>query len=234
MNQELKDIYKHMLKLGMSALTHANWHANYYSMENDMWSELSVLQAVHAAEILIKARISQEHPLLIFDKIPHSTKLENDFLNFEHLLEKGKTIQYSDLPERLWATTGIRLKNLELFNEFGMLRNKIQHFASPKNIDCGTETLKFIFEIIDPFINECWNLYAIDCNEDHEPYIYLIEGLIRSEITFLVSPDSVEHLKYVNFEWTENQTYKDNMTQRFLKAGYNYSEKDNKTLERNS
>ena len=60
-----------------------------------------------------------------------------------------------------------------------MLRNKIQHFASPKNIDCGTKH-----------------------------YIYLIEGLISSEITFLVSPDSIEHLEWVEFKWTDNKIYK--------------------------
>ena len=221
MQEDLREVYKHMINLGMSALTHANYHANYHSYENPMWSELSVLQAAHSAEILIKARIAQEHPLLIFDKIPHSSSESAELLTFEHLLEKGKTILYSDLPERLWATTGIKLRDIEVFNKFGFLRNKIQHFASPKDIDCGKEALKFIFNIIDPFINECWGLYAIDCNEDSEQYKYLIEGLIKREILFLVSPDSIDDLKEVDFEWSYNEEYKIEMIKRFNEAGYN-------------
>lgn len=222
MQEDLKKVYEHMIRLGMGALTHANYHANYHSYENPMWSELAVLQAAHSAEILIKARIAQEHPLLIFDKIPHSSSNSKELLTFEHLLEKGKTILYSDLPERLWATTGIKLKDIKLFENFGMLRNKIQHFSTPHNIDCGTETQKFIFNVIDPFINECWGLYAIDCNEDSEQYKYLIEGLIEREILFLVSPNSINDLKEVDFNWTKNEKYKKQMMERLASVGFNF------------
>ncbi len=221
MQEDLKKVYQHMIRLGMGVLTHANYHSNYHSYQNPVWSELSVLQAAHSAEILIKARIAQEHPLLIFEKLPHLSNNSTELLNFEHLLEKGKTIQYSDLPERLWATTGIKLKDIELFNKFGMLRNKIQHFASPKDTDCGKEALKFIFTIIDPFINECWGLYAIDCNEDSEQYKYLIEGLIENEILFLISPSSIDDLKEVEFNWTKNKKYKKEMIKRFQDIGFN-------------
>ena len=37
---------------------------------NDHWPELSVLQAAHAAEFLVKARIAEEHPLLVFERLP--------------------------------------------------------------------------------------------------------------------------------------------------------------------
>ena len=64
MDNHLRAVHKHMRHLGLAALAHANWHANFHSFENDWWPELSVLQAAHAAEILIKARIAQQHPLL--------------------------------------------------------------------------------------------------------------------------------------------------------------------------
>ncbi len=51
MHQDLKQVHNHMLKLGMSALAHVNWHSNFMSFENDMWNELIVLQAAHAAAI---------------------------------------------------------------------------------------------------------------------------------------------------------------------------------------
>ncbi len=115
MNLELSQISSHMRDLGLGALAHANWHANYMSLDNTYWSELSVLQAAHAAEILIKSRIAEEHPLLIFEQLPRSTQVEGNLLELKNLFERARTIQYSDLPERLWATTGIQLDNLQKF-----------------------------------------------------------------------------------------------------------------------
>jgi len=219
MDTELKDIPSHMLKLGLGALKHAIWHANYSSEENEMWSELSVIQAAHAAEILIKARIAQEHPLLIFEQIPKSGKVSKDKLGFHDLIENGRTYQYTDLPERLWASTGIKLPNLELYKKFGYLRNAIQHFTNPTDRYLSFEVLEFIFAVVDPFINACWKLYAIDYNEDHEPYIYLIESLVAKGIPFLVSQDAVKDLKFVKLDWpSRNVTFKRLMQKRFKEA----------------
>src|SRR5258708_6221421 len=176
--ETLDEVHEHMLGLALGALAHANWHANYYSMENQYWSELSVLQAAHAAEILIKARIAQEHPLLIFEQLPKAPT-EDEPLSLKRIVESGRTYQYADLPDRLWATTGIKLPELERYRAFGRLRNSIQHFTVPENVDVSEETIRFIFEVIDPFIHDCWGLYAVDFNEDYEPYVYFVEGLIR-------------------------------------------------------
>ncbi len=165
-----------MRSLGLAALAHANWHANYLSTESDYWPEMSVIQAAHAAEILIKARIAQEHPLLIFEQLPKPKK--DELLSVEDLIQTGRTYQYADLPHRLWATTGFVLTNLEKYQSFGRLRNAIQHFAPP-NKDHASEAIDFIYEVIDPFINEAWGLFAVDYNEDYEHPKYLVEGLIR-------------------------------------------------------
>ncbi|MEL0630565.1 hypothetical protein [Psychromonas aquatilis] len=220
MNPELKDTHKSMLELGLAALAHANWHANYYSCENHMWSQLSVLQAAHAAEILIKARIAQEHPLLIFEQLPKSTQVSSETLDFAHLVEKAKTIQYFDLPERLWAATGIKLQTTDVFKSFGNLRNCLQHFADPCGRDCAEETIQFIYKVIDPFINQCWGLCAVDHNEDSERHIYLIENLIRHNIEFLVSEEALSSLQYVQFEWSDNQAYKYKTLKRLKEAGF--------------
>lgn len=73
-NPALKGIWEHIRDLGLGALAHAHRHAAYAAMENPRWPELSVLQAAHAAELLIKARIAQEHPLLIFEQLPRFTQ----------------------------------------------------------------------------------------------------------------------------------------------------------------
>lgn len=99
-----------MRDLGLGALAHANRHAAYAAIDNPSWPELSVLQAAHVAELLIKARIAQEHPLLIFEQLPRSTQALGADLNLEDLFSLGRTVQWADLPERLWAATGISIQ----------------------------------------------------------------------------------------------------------------------------
>lgn len=219
MDKTLRTIHSHMRGLGLGALAHANWHANYYSPDNAWWNELSVLQAAHAAEILIKAKIAEEHPLLIFDQLPRSGAAGGPELTLEGLVANARSVQYSDLPDRLWAATGKRISALDRFNKFGRLRNTIQHFAVPSGVDAGEEAVRFIYEVIDPFINECWGLYAIDYNEDYEPYVYLITGLIRRGVFFLVSPEMLESLDHIEFEWPKgNKKYKIEMEHRIAAA----------------
>lgn len=220
MDEEVQSIHEHMKGLGLGALAHANWHANYYSMENQWWSELSVLQAAHAAEILIKAKIAEVHPLLIFERLPKASLEDGSLLSLEELIEGGRTFQFSELPDRLWATTGIKLPNIQRYNTFGRLRNSIQHFSAPKNIDISEEVLLFIYDVIDPLINNCWGLFAIDFNEDDESYRYLIDGLVRRGIKFLVSRDCLSELDVNELEWAEGSIqYKVEMLERFKVAG---------------
>lgn len=168
MNNSLEEIPNHMLELGLSALAHANRHSCYAALENHKWQEISVLQAAHASEILIKARIAQEHPLLILEQFP---KISGDIITINELFEKGKTIDWSDLPQRLWACAGLKIPEVEKFREFGKLRNGIQHFMSPSvNNNLGYKVMDFIFSVLDPFINNCWGLYAIDFDEDYASF----------------------------------------------------------------
>lgn len=207
-----------MRGLGLGALQHAIWHANYYSEANAWWNELSVLQAAHAAEILIKARIAEEHPLLIFEQLPKAQS-QGKILDLNHLIESGRTVQYSDLPDLLWATTGIRLADVALFKKFGTFGNTIQHFAAPEKLDASELTLQFVFGVIDPFINGCWGEFAIDYNEDHEPYTYLVDGLIRRKIAFLVSPGCIEEVDFHKLDWPQNSTsFRVEMQRRYDKA----------------
>lgn len=215
MNPSLNGVWEHMRDLGLGALAHANRHAAYAAMENPRWPELSVLQAAHAAELLVKARIAQEHPLLIFDTIPRSTQVSNSHLDLEDLFAKGKTIDWSLLPERLWATTGIHIPQTPLFVEYGRLRNGIQHFSPPPGCDAGKETLRFVFEVIDPFINQCWGLFAVDFDEDYEAYVYFVHALVSREILFLVSPGAAECFEHWDVDWSSTSAaYRREMNER--------------------
>lgn len=219
MNPKLKDIWEHILRLGLDSLTHANRLAAYSPYMNDSSLVLSVPQAAHAAELLIKARIAQEHPLLIFEQLPRSRRAAGDLLDLEDLFQQGRTLQWSDLPDRLWAATGMTIPNLKSYEEFGKLRNGIQHFGAPVDFDVSETTLRFVFGFIDPFIHECWDLFAVDYDEDIEPYVYFIPTLITHEIKFLVSQEAAETFE----DWEEQLSsgsgdYYDEMRARFRAA----------------
>ncbi|MFM4903263.1 hypothetical protein [Aeromonas hydrophila] len=124
MNPELKNISEHILTMGVGVLSQAQRNAFYTSNGYDSRLDegvYGVLQAAHAAELIIKAAIAEQHPLLIFSNLPKSTKEEDGFLSLNDLFESGKTIQYVDLPERLWAATGYKIEAIDLFNKFGKL-----------------------------------------------------------------------------------------------------------------
>ena len=219
MNPALGGIWEHMRELGLGALAHANRHAAYLAIENDKWPELSVLQAAHAAELLIKARIAEEHPLLIFEQLPRIAKASCPQLELADLFKMGRTFQWADLPDRLWAVTGVLIPNREEFDAFGKLRNSIQHFSHDPSLDASDETLAFVFDAIDPFINSCWGLYAIDYDEDSAPYEYLTSTLVRREIKFLVSPEAAAVFNHWDVGWDDVEaTYKACMLDRVEKA----------------
>ncbi|EJA7356598.1 hypothetical protein ACVD1N_25405 [Vibrio parahaemolyticus] len=164
MNPELKNISDHIHYMGTGVLSQAQRNSMYTSYGYDSLLDegvYGVLQAAHAAELIIKAAIAEQHPLLIFSSLPKSKKGDDSFLSLNDLFESGKTIQYSELPEKLWAATGYKIEDIGLFNSFGKLRNCIQHFATP-DIDLRTETSRFIYLVIDPILEHFWGEYAVE------------------------------------------------------------------------
>ena len=223
MDAGLKNVYQHMIALGAGSLSHANYLAHFYDWTNQMWSQLGVLQATHACEIFLKARLAQEHPLLIFDSLPKSTadcvNKTTGLLDFESLLEKGQTITYSELPEKVWAATGVKINNLKLYNDFGKLRNSIQHFAAP-NRDVSLQTSQFIYDVIDPFINSEWGMCAMDYCDDSEGYEYLIPVLADRGVEFIVSHEIDDGLNGLsNLLQNGTKPYVKKMIQRGRDAG---------------
>lgn len=211
MNNE--EISAHVLSLGLSVLKHGVYHAHIQSPDNDKWEELSVVQVAHAAELIIKARIAREHPLLIFERLPKLSAGEQ--ISLQRLAGEGRTYQYDALPNRLVATTGVEISNIALFEEFGRLRNSIQHFCHPPGVDLRHRTLSYIFGIIDPLLAEGWGQYAIDHNEDYEPYQYLVQSLISAEIVFRPSPQCLPDVDLEILDWPESQPYKQQIQTSF-------------------
>jgi hypothetical protein len=192
MRKELAGIAEHMKELGLASLSHALQHTFYFDQFNLYWNDLAVLQAAHAAEILIKARIAEEHPLLIFTELPRSTQTGGAQIDIKALIESGRTLQFQDLPEKLWATTGYTIQDMVLYQRFGKLRNSIQHFASPDESELAQEILKFIFGIVDPMIHDFWGLYAVNYVEDPDAHSHIFPMLIKSGVAFLIPQDCEE------------------------------------------
>ena len=215
MNPELNGVWEHMLELATGALAHANRHSCYSDPQTPRWKEQAVLQAAHAAELMLKARIAQEHPLLIFEQLPKPQPGEPALLDIQDLFERGRTYQWTELPARLWATTGLRLQHEELFVSFGRLRNVIQHFAAPEARDVGGETIDFVFRVLDPFMNECWGLCAIDYDEDTSPYEYLTAAVVGRGLLFHVSQGAARRAGSWDVSWESmDPAYRGEMERR--------------------
>ena len=162
MHPELKEISQHILEVGIGVLSQAQRNSLYCSYDSRIDEGVfGVLQAAHAAELIIKAAIADQHPLLIFSNLPKSTSVDGSLLSLNNVFESAKTIQYFDLPEKLWAATGYKIENLSSFHSFGKLRNCIQHFATPDK-DIRTATSEFIYQVIDPILEHFWDSYAVE------------------------------------------------------------------------
>ncbi|HIF5875090.1 TPA: hypothetical protein ACX3FO_004437 [Vibrio parahaemolyticus] len=192
MNPELKNISDHIHYMGIGVLSQAQRNSMYTSYGYDSLLDegvYGVLQAAHAAELIIKAAIAEQHPLLIFSSLPKSRKGDDSFLSLSDLFESGKTIQYSELPEKLWAATGYKIEDIGLFNSFGKLRNCIQHFATP-DIDLRTETSRFIYLVIDPILEHFWGEYAVEY-VDLESYQDDVFEILKSRGLVVRFPESM-------------------------------------------
>jgi hypothetical protein len=147
----------------------------------------------HAAGLFIQARIAQEHPLLIFDRVPKGR--DGQLLDFATIAREGRTFDYAELPDRLWAATGIRIPDEAAYKQFGQLRNVVQHFAEPHEDPSG-RTREFVFGVIDPFIGEQWSLYAIDYNEEYgDHFEHILESLVSSDLRPRLSPQAIRAWK---------------------------------------
>lgn len=155
---------------------------------------MCVVHVAHAAEILLKARIAQEHPLLIFSKLPSPNK-KNDYLGLIDLLENGRTLGYEELPNQLWATTGIKIEgeSLEKYKTFGRIRNQIIHFSIPNENAPDVLTIRYSLEFLDPLVESFWGRSVFDFIR-YEPFTessrLLSCGLLEDKIREILPIDS--------------------------------------------
>lgn len=182
MHPETRLISGHMKEFGLSLLGRAIYDATFSEMCGPFAHASAVTLAAQAAEILIKAKIAEEHPLLIFSKLPPQSSTQ-DLLTIAELFEYGKSYAYEELPNLLWATTSFRIEELEEYKNFGRLRNKIMHFAVP-DLELADETLRFSINVMEPLIEKFWNETAIRYAEDWDDVI-VSEGYLKDRLVGL-------------------------------------------------
>lgn len=179
MTFDLRTVSGNMREFGCHTIGRAIYDSVFNEMGRPYVHAMSVNLAAHAAEILIKARIAEEHPLLIFDTLPKS-KSTSGSLDILGLFEHGRTIMFNELPDRLWATTGYRIKEIEQFMEFGRLRNKIVHFAIPE-VKLSDICLHFAFEVIDNFLQDFWDDTVLPYAEEFDDII-VSDGYMKERL----------------------------------------------------
>jgi hypothetical protein len=145
------------------------------------------MSTVHVAsgfELIIKARIAQEHPYLIFEKLPKHAKVKNGVIKYDDLLEHGHTINYSELPERLWVTTACQIPEINLFHTFGKVRNQIIHFGTPDE-DFAKLVFQYCFKIIEPLVNEWWDITLLEYAWEYDTELmdYIFEQLNQYDLS---------------------------------------------------
>lgn len=183
----------HMRRFGLHVVGQSLEHATFAAMGNPYLHAIAAVQAAHGSEIIIKARIAQEHPLLIFSSLPKPPPNEVRLMDAGDLLARGKTATYFELPDLLWATTGYRIPELDRYIEFGKSRNMLQHLACPPNQDLSSETLRYAFTVIEPMIADFWgeSLFSYVGLLGEETEVYLKEQLDRLGISYEVGDDDV-------------------------------------------
>jgi hypothetical protein len=178
------EVPERMRQFALSILGRAVYDATFAEITRPFAHALAVVHAAHGAEIAIKARIAQEHPLLIFSKLPRPTSSLQTLTTAE-LVERGRSVGYDALPALLWATTGYRMQKAQEYQRFGRLRNKIVHFAAP-DIDHSREVLRYCTEVLEPMIYDFWGCSVLEQSQEWDEVViidgYLAEQLDRYDI----------------------------------------------------
>jgi hypothetical protein len=192
MHEELINIADRLKAYGLTSLAYAQQHILLYENDDPYWHNFAVLQTAHATEIILKAIIAEQHPSLIFRDFPRLIRdFEDKSISFK-LFEDGETLSYDQLPDKLWETRKYKLKGEHIYRRFGKLKNTIPYIFIQEQQNSNQEILTFIYEVIDPLIQDFWGLYAVhyvDLTNDPDSLENTVEYLLKLNISFLI-PDS--------------------------------------------
>ncbi|KMK66813.1 hypothetical protein [Puniceibacterium sp. IMCC21224] len=174
------------------ALKSANHHATYFDYSLDHYGTASILDAARAGELLFKATIAKQHPLLIFRDIFSLKLIGEPGPDLDSLIASAKTHDFSVLPNILWLVTGEKISDPEIFELVRARRNALQHFFHHDTWDSFAESsrflaFKFIYRNLDPILFSKFGMCAIE-NFEHQAdgYEYTVHSLLRMGERFSV------------------------------------------------
>jgi hypothetical protein len=196
--EESNNIADRLKTHGLASLAYAQQHILLYENDDPYWHNFAVLQTAHAAEILLKAIIAEQHPSLIFSDFLRLTKNLEDKSISRELFEEGETLSYNQLPEKLWEIKRYKLRDENLYRRFGKLKNTIPYTIHQGQQSLKQEILTFIYGVIDPLINDFWRLYAVhyvDLAGDPDSLENIVEHLLKLNIDFLIPGSDREMVK---------------------------------------
>ncbi len=185
MEEDLRQVSDHMLDFSISLLGHAMDHVLISGRGSAPFGEaFAIVHAAHGGELLMKAAIAKEHPLLIFDRTPRVRDYKEQKLSLGALIEDGRTLAYPELPDALWAATGFTLPDLDAYEKMGHLRNAIQHLAVP-NLDFCAEVLRYLCRVADPVLRRFWGTQVFkeisNRWDEQDDYVFR-ENIIRDAL----------------------------------------------------
>lgn len=223
MHSSLVDIPDRIFRMGKSALAQANHHAIFHDPMSRDWGQLSIINTTLACELFIKGLIVIENLLLLFKNL-FDFEFKNDSeLTLNRIIEKGKSYDFGQLPNILWCTAGIKLKNIDVFNELRSIRNSIQHFCwTGSDAEARALSVRAIYLLIDPLISKYMGLYAIEYHEDFSiGYDYIVKYLLNNEILFNIPDDfQVSEFDIQEILAVRSNLYRVEMTRRLSKKGF--------------
>ena len=185
--EHIDNIPNRILKLGLAALAQANTQAVYFDPGVEETDALSVINAVLAGELIIKAVIAKQQPLLIFKNLFQLGPADTEEITVERLLRSGKTYTFGELPNLLWTCTGNQISDYEVFREIQNVRNSLTHFCRPDHTNLNLLSLNFIYGEIEPLLYDHFDYCAIEHHNDTSvDYSYVVNCLIHNEVLFIV------------------------------------------------
>lgn len=175
MNKRL--VSSKILNFALNLLARSVCDATFSEQSKPCVHQLSIVSTANALELILKSKIIELNPELIF------IDANFDFNNAtDRTICREGTVNYSILPKIL-KKIGINIK-MKRFRELGKKRNQIVHLGLSLESNYTCEVLRYAFELVLPAAIE---LYGKKCLEIFIEYLrewdeVILEGYLQEQL----------------------------------------------------